>query len=718
MQDLLLAALDNAPALIWIADPDGRAIHFNRTWLDFTGRTLEEERGTGWRSGIHPDDVGALEKEVEALRRRETFRSEYRLRRRDGEWRWILDVGQPFLMPDGTFAGYIGTCTEITDRKTAEESLRLEQQRLQLAQEAAGIGIYDWDIASNRITWSAHMFQLHGIDPSTPSEEIYLRWLERLHPDDRERVDAETRRLVEEADHLSIEFRVVHPDGNVRWIYGRGRTVRDADGRPVRMIGINIDFTERRRAEEALRESEQRLRDIAENFPGIIFRRITYPDGRFEYPYFSGADDSVFQVSRERLATIRTMEDAAGLIHYDDVEGMLTKFRNAAASLSPLNLEGRVVGEDGTIRWVRSLSRPRPREDGALVWDGVLLDVTEQHGRETERERAAAMLRMGMVLAGIGTWEYDPATEMVTASAVTNAIFGIPDEGEARPREDYMRSVHRDDVSWVRQGLVDGAVRKESISREYRVLAADGSVRWVASSASVVSLADGTERMIGALYDVTERKQQDKDREAALQHQQMLLNELNHRIKNNLQMITSMLRLQAGRLPDHAGAQELSRATDRVQAIADLHAQLSFEGGYGRIDFGTYLAQLAEKLRRSVLAETPVEITCATEHVMLDLDCAVPLGLIVNELVTNAIKYAFPLNRPGTIAVALQCHGRQSLIIQIADTGAGVVKEETGRRGLGMQLVEGLCRQIGAKIERSTEGGISYLLTIPIAGDE
>ena len=112
------------------------------------------------------------------------------------------------------------------------------------------------------------------------------------------------------------------------------------------------------------------------------------------------------------------------MIHYDDVDAMIEKFMAASASLSPLELEGRIRAENGEVRWVRSLSRPRAREDGALIWDGVITDVTEQHEREADRERAATMLELGMEIAGIGTWEYEADSDTITASAFVNEIFG------------------------------------------------------------------------------------------------------------------------------------------------------------------------------------------------------------------------------------------------------------------------------------------------------
>jgi PAS domain S-box-containing protein len=113
---------DTAPVLIWMSGPDKLCNYFNKPWLDFTGRLMEEELGNGWTKGVHPDDLErCLQTYTQFFDRREKFRMEYRLRRHDGEYRWILDIGVPRFDPDGAFAGYIGACVDVTDRKRAEE---------------------------------------------------------------------------------------------------------------------------------------------------------------------------------------------------------------------------------------------------------------------------------------------------------------------------------------------------------------------------------------------------------------------------------------------------------------------------------------------------------------------------------------------------------------------------------------------------------------------
>jgi PAS domain S-box-containing protein len=122
--------MDTAPVMVWLTGTDGLCSFFNAPWLDFTGRTMEQELGTGWAEGVHPDDLArCIDIAFSHLARREPFQMDYRLRRADGEYRWIFDNGVPRFAPDGTFTGYIGSCIDITDRKRAEIEARESERR-------------------------------------------------------------------------------------------------------------------------------------------------------------------------------------------------------------------------------------------------------------------------------------------------------------------------------------------------------------------------------------------------------------------------------------------------------------------------------------------------------------------------------------------------------------------------------------------------------------
>jgi PAS domain S-box-containing protein len=122
---------DSAPVMIWMSGTDKLCTYFNKPWLDFTGRSIDQELGNGWAGGVDPEDLQrCVDTYIQAFDRRETFTMEYRLRRHDGEFRWVLDIGVPRFNPDGSFAGYIGSCIDVTEQRRAEEQVRQTQDDL------------------------------------------------------------------------------------------------------------------------------------------------------------------------------------------------------------------------------------------------------------------------------------------------------------------------------------------------------------------------------------------------------------------------------------------------------------------------------------------------------------------------------------------------------------------------------------------------------------
>ena len=266
---------DTAPVLVWRADTANLCDFVNRPWLEFTGRTMEQELGNGWAESVWPDDLDrCLRTCVSAFDARQPFRMEFRLRRADGVYRWVLDTGVPRYGPDGSFAGYIGSCLDITERKASEDALRDSQQRYTLATAAGAVGVWDWNFETNEIYVDPTLKSILGFDDA----EITIRaddWGSRVHPEDVPMVTARAQACIDgRIDEYEVEHRMIHKDGSVRWFLSRGSLLRRADGTPHRMVGTKVDITERKRAEEAIREQEAVLRVSDQEIQNLVGRLI------------------------------------------------------------------------------------------------------------------------------------------------------------------------------------------------------------------------------------------------------------------------------------------------------------------------------------------------------------------------------------------------------------------------------------------------------------
>ena len=248
---------DTAPVFVWTAGVDTKYDFFNRGRLEFTGRPLERELGHGWTESVLADDrVHCVRTYLAAFEARQPFHLEYRLRRADGAYRWILDIGVPRYGPDGAFAGYIGSGIDITDRKEAVDALRENQQRYAVATAAGGVGVWDWNFETSEIYVDPTLKAILGFTDA----EISTRaddWGARIHPLDLPMVTAQVQACMDgTVEEYEVEHRMLHKDGSVRWFLSRGSLVRRADGTPHRMIGTKVDITARKKAEEVIRENQ------------------------------------------------------------------------------------------------------------------------------------------------------------------------------------------------------------------------------------------------------------------------------------------------------------------------------------------------------------------------------------------------------------------------------------------------------------------------------
>ena len=239
---------DTAPVMIWVTGPDKMFTFVNKTWLTFTGRSLEEELGDGWASGVHPEDLGrCYEVFSAAFEARRNFKLECRLSRADGEYRWILCSGVPRFALDGDFVGYIGSDIDITD-------LQSEERFRQLAENIDQV-FWMLDLATNKIVYVSPAFErIWGYSISALYRDRAL--LEQAaHSEDKDLFKAFLERI--ESGCAEETYRIVRTDGVVRWIHDRAFVVRNPEGETYRVAGIAEDITDRRELEENLSQASK-----------------------------------------------------------------------------------------------------------------------------------------------------------------------------------------------------------------------------------------------------------------------------------------------------------------------------------------------------------------------------------------------------------------------------------------------------------------------------
>jgi PAS domain S-box-containing protein len=251
---------DTAPVMIWLSGIDKVCTWTNKPWLDFTGRPMEQQLGNGWAENIHPDDLDhCLGTYTAAFDARQPFSMEYRLKRYDGKYRWLLDHGVPLNGPDGGFAGYIGSCVDITERREAEEAVAATYRHLKLAMSAGRMAAWTWDPHKDVVSLSENFREICGVSRIADRKQGESL----LHPDDRSRHGEIVDFAVKHGTPYQSVVRLVRPDnGQIVWLDLRAVPVTDIDGHVTTLSGLAIDITKRKQGEADLLASEERLRAI------------------------------------------------------------------------------------------------------------------------------------------------------------------------------------------------------------------------------------------------------------------------------------------------------------------------------------------------------------------------------------------------------------------------------------------------------------------------
>ena len=255
---------ENAPIVVWVSDADGSGSYLNRRWTELTGQSVEEALVTGWFAPVHPDDVERSRAFYqEALQRRETFRLDYRLRRADGSYAWVIDTGAPRIGPNGEFLGYVGSVIDISDRMAAEEALKANEERLRVMTNAVPALIWVNDTAGNARRFNDRWYAYTGLDMD---RSLGTAGWSVIHPDDVPRVAPIWQEAIARGTAYEAEYRYRRHDGVYRWFLGRAEPVRDAQGRILEWIGASIDIhdlhTMREALTAALAEKDVLIREV------------------------------------------------------------------------------------------------------------------------------------------------------------------------------------------------------------------------------------------------------------------------------------------------------------------------------------------------------------------------------------------------------------------------------------------------------------------------
>lgn len=626
-----------------------------------------------WESCIHPDDravvMSDLQRAIDQGDR--TWESEYRFRRGDGRYAQVLDRGSFVLNPLGRPVRMLGGMTDITLRREAERATQETEERLATTIDTAHVGAFDWDLVTGRVVWSGHHERLWGYEPGE-FDGTYDAFRVRVHPADIGALEQKVERCRERRELFEHEFRVRPPDGSVRWVRGRGRFMYAPDGAAMRMLGVVVDVSDVRDAEQAMGRALERERLIA-NALNIVLWEV---DPRtFQFTYVSEEGEALLGYSVEEWKQPGFWQES---LHEDDRDWAKKFCYDATMRGEGHEFEYRMRRKDGSIVWVRDSVAVEVVDGKPVHMSGVLVETTKLKQAEQAVERSRRAVRSVIDNSPLAYIEWTPQFEVRAWAGQAEQIFGWSAEEIVGTSLKDWRFVHEADEAPVReviQRLLSGEHRgvicqNRNYHKSGRVLHCEW-YNW--------SVADEHANIISVhslVQDVSERTR-------AEQRQAFMMQELDHRVKNNLAAILSLADATA-RASDSLSTFRDS-FTGRLRAMARTHALLA-QSRWSGVRMGDLVRETLEPYSDPSGPRVVVD----GPNALLPPRASTPLCMALHELATNAIKYGALSLSSGVVTVRWSVEGDADAPTRLELTWeerGGPAVGEVKRRGFGTSLI-------------------------------
>lgn len=689
--------------------------------------------GQDFIAAIHLEDREAVEREVARAIAdpSATYSPEFRVVWPDGTVRWILAPGTVFRDADGKPVHMAGVNYDITAHKEVDLALRESHARLALALEAGRAGIFEWDIVHNVNRWSTELERLYGMEPGSFAGDIEA-WRAAVYPQDRDHAS----QLLEESlssGELNGEWRTQHADGSVHWLRARAIVLKDAQQRPVRMIGINVDVTAQKLAEIALASAHQDLQLTAERVQLALSAGAIVGTWVWEIPFDRFTVDEgfafFFGIDRRRGRTGLSIEEIVATVHPDDIAGLRAAIAAALARGGAYSHEYRVRGLDGIYRWIEANGRVELGPDGAAIrFPGVLRDISERREVQRALRDSEARHRLFVENAPAAIAMFDRNMHYVAASHRWMRDFRLEGDVIGRSHYDLVPDLP---VSW--RAMHRRALSGESISTDREsFLRADGTTQWIKRELHPWWNIEGA---IGGILISVEDVTAAVQAEHALRESEKLAvvgrlaAVISHEINNPLEAVFNLLYLSRSSNSPEEVAGYLEQAEEELKRVSHIVTHMLV---FNRQSQGETIEK-ASAILESALAIYFIRLTRAEIQVVRRYRARTPVRGMVSELrqvFANLIGNGFDAMRHGgTLQLRTQDRrhardGAPGVAISIFDTGCGIDNATIARiwepffttkahgTGLGLWVSRDIVKKHGGQMRVRSRKGAGTLFTI------
>ncbi len=683
---------------------------FNEKWANIIGYTLEEISPTSidtWEKFCHPDDFiksyNLLQKHFKG--EIDYYENELRMKHKNGNWIWVIDSGQVTTWTeDGKPLWMYGTHIDIDEKKKTELAL-IEKDLMfnnTLKTIPDMISIHDRDMNIIFSNWRG--FANIEEEKKNVNTKCYLtyRGYDSICPDCLAKNVFETKK--------SLHSEVKLPTG--LWYEIRVLPIIEKDGRCNLFIEWVRDITNLKKTEEILRESEENLKTVFKAAKNVSFIQTDCNGVDSKIIEFSPGAEEIFGYKREEV-----IGKKVAMLHLEeDVEKFPDLFKKMSENKTGFSGENKLVRKSGEVFPALFTTYPIFNKDGIMKSAlGVTIDITEKKKIEEELIESQKKLHEASRMANLGYWYWDIKTGDVEWSDEVYKIFHLnPDE--FTPQIDSIMNLS----PWPEENkrdkeLIQIAINNhEQGSFEQKFLRPDGSIGYYFSTfQGIYDKDDNLKKIKGTVLDITGRKKTEESLKKLVEEKNLLMKELNHRVKNNLSMVTSLIHLKSSKTCTN---KDLSDIQHQIEVIRLVHEKLYQTEDITEINLKDYLSDLLYSIFSS-FADKPIDLENRIENIKIKTKQAIPLGMIINEIATNSIKHGFKNNHDAKFSIEMKID-RQNRIYNLMISNNGEPfpdnidfdKIET----LGLRLIFILASQLDGDINILKKPHPKFTIKFPI----
>jgi PAS domain S-box-containing protein len=765
-EELLRFALETSHTGAWDLD-----------LVDHTAyRSLEHDRIFGYEQmlpewtyemfidHVLPEDRAMVDAKFrEATNTLKDWNFECRIRRVDGEVRWIWAAGRHRMDASGNMRRMAGILQDITGRKQLEEKSRQRVEEIETMMEVVPVAI-----------WIGHDPECHNITGNRTANEFYeaeagenvsanatpvRRFFHEGHELTADGLPMQ-KSVFKDIDVRNEEIDVLLPSGEWITIMGSASPLHDAGGHVRGSVAAFMDITERKRMEKALKKANETLEEkvkerteelekayssLKENEKSLAEAQKMSHIGNWDLDlvtnelYASDEMCRIFGLNPQGFDA--SYEAFLNYAHPADRDYINTAYKDALNGKKLASIDYRIIRADGEERVVYGQGEVICNEGNIPVRiRGTVQDITER--KRTEKALELSEERYRIVTEQTGQLIYDYNVEKGIADWAGNIreLTGFtPNEFRSMNLKFWLSRIHPEDINKYLDNYKNYLVSEDAYRIEYRFRKKNEEYIYFEDNGICLRDRNGkVNRILGVIKDITERK---KAETFLANLETARKKEIHHRIKNNLQVISSLLDLQMENFSQRETVQisEVLKAfresQDRVMSIALIHEELHEGRVTDKLNFSPYLEKLVKNLFQTYWlgnVNTSLNIELE-ENIFFDMDIAVPLGIIINELVSNALKYAFPDKDKGLIEIKLyreesskyansrpECkkegYNDTNFILKVSDNGVGIPESFNSERSetLGLQLVAILVDQLGGELELKRDSGTEFVIRFTV----